>query len=72
MSTSPKHLSLAEVITNIRVNRMVRRLEGNIGKYAGGRCGGGVEPWDFFPWPQGFNLSACNADNLVIRSWPVS
>jgi len=26
--------------TNIPVNKMTRRLEGNFGMYAGGRCGG--------------------------------
>jgi hypothetical protein len=50
------------IITNISVNRTVRRLEGNVGKYAvvgsvtvrGERWEAwvGVNPWDFFPWPQ--------------------
>jgi hypothetical protein len=46
------------ITTNIPVKRMAGRLEGNIGKYAvvgsvtAGVGLGGVNPWDFFPWPQ--------------------
>jgi hypothetical protein len=36
------------VTINIPVNRMARRGDGNIGKYARGRCRRG-HPWDFFP-----------------------
>jgi hypothetical protein len=48
--------------TNNPVNRMARRLEGNIGKYAvvgsilarGYSWEGwlGIDAWDFYPWPQ--------------------
>jgi hypothetical protein len=51
------------ITTNIPVNRMATRLEGNVGKCAvvvsvtarGYRWEGwvGIGPWDFFPWPQG-------------------
>jgi hypothetical protein len=37
--------------TKIRVNRMAKRLEGNIGKYALGEYRG-VDPWGFIPWPR--------------------
>jgi hypothetical protein len=40
-------------INNINVNRMARRLEGEIWNYDGGRDVEGVRPWDFFlPWLQ--------------------
>jgi hypothetical protein len=49
-----KFLSLSKgchviTATDIRVNRMARRLEGNVGQYAGGESVGdveGLEPWD--------------------------